>query len=177
MMGFFDKFCGQTAFNTLGGKMIKATDYDRIAREFDIYSADAVTDVEIGYAAVIRLLGGCKGRWILDYGCGTGKMSRYLAAHGARVTGVDVSRREIEIAKNRHDGINYRHIKSAGLGMVLPNQDDVVMGFVLCTIPSREEIVRVLKACKDVLRPKGRVVRSSYLSRFHTSLSRNQETL
>ena len=44
-------------------------------------------------------LGDVKGLHILDVGCGTGRMSRYLAKRGARVHGFDFSAKTIEIAK------------------------------------------------------------------------------
>jgi len=49
-----------------------------------------------------------KNKKILDLGCGTGRISRYLAQKGALVTGLDL-KEMIEVAKqeNPHPGINY----------------------------------------------------------------------
>ncbi|NMQ18943.1 class I SAM-dependent methyltransferase [Candidatus Competibacter phosphatis] len=44
-------------------------------------------------------LGDVKGLHILDVGCGTGRMSRYLAEKGALVHGFDFSIKTVEIAK------------------------------------------------------------------------------
>ena len=48
-----------------------------------------------------RLAGRLNGREVLDVGCGEGADSILLAKLGARVTGVDISSRSIEIAKTR----------------------------------------------------------------------------
>lgn len=48
-----------------------------------------------------RVLGPLKGKDILDAGCGDGSNSVLLAKLGARVTGVDVSRASVELAKRR----------------------------------------------------------------------------
>lgn len=48
-----------------------------------------------------RRLGEVRGLRILDVGCGLGDNAILLASHGARVTGVDLSPRSIEIARLR----------------------------------------------------------------------------
>lgn len=49
--------------------------------------------------AVSKVLGDVSGKSLLDAGCGTGDWSRYFAARGAIVTGVDISRNMIRTAK------------------------------------------------------------------------------
>lgn len=44
---------------------------------------------------------------ILDIGCGYGRHSRDLAKQGFRVTGIDISKRAIEIAKSKQSNISY----------------------------------------------------------------------
>lgn len=50
-----------------------------------------------------------KGSWhdirVLDVGCGVGTLGLFLAAQGARVTGIDISQRAINIAKDAQDQI------------------------------------------------------------------------
>ncbi len=52
-------------------------------------------------------------RRILDFACGEGRLCRVLAAHGASVTGVDLSQRLLEIARRHEEqsrnGIEYVH--------------------------------------------------------------------
>lgn len=48
-----------------------------------------------------RILQGCEGRQVLEYGCGTGSHAFELAARGARVTGIDISPEGIAQARGR----------------------------------------------------------------------------
>lgn len=48
---------------------------------------------------LLELLGDIAGRRVLDAGCGEGYLARVLAARGARVTGIDLSPRLIELAR------------------------------------------------------------------------------
>jgi 2-polyprenyl-3-methyl-5-hydroxy-6-metoxy-1,4-benzoquinol methylase len=53
---------------------------------------------------LLELLGDLPGRRVLDAGCGEGYLARALAARGARVTGMDLSPRLIELARARDPG-------------------------------------------------------------------------
>ncbi len=61
-------------------------------------------------APMLALLGDVAGREVLDACCGEGFFSRVLAARGARVTGIDLSPRLVEMAraKDPHGAIDYR---------------------------------------------------------------------
>lgn len=61
-------------------------------------------------ARLLELLGDLEGRDVLDAGCGEGFLARILAARGARVTGIDLSPRLIQFAREKNaDGtIDYR---------------------------------------------------------------------
>jgi len=41
----------------------------------------------------------CQNKRVLDYGCGSGSYTIWLAKHGAIVTGIDISDKRIEQAK------------------------------------------------------------------------------
>lgn len=55
----------------------------------------------------LKLLGNVKGKKILDLGCGTGIYAKILRKRGARVKGIDVSSKEIEIAREQNPGIEF----------------------------------------------------------------------
>ena len=59
---------------------------------------------------LLELLGDIAGRRLLDAGCGDGYLARVLAARGAHVTGIDLSPRLIEMARQKDPGggIDYR---------------------------------------------------------------------
>jgi len=56
------------------------------------------------------LKGKCQGKKILDYGCGNGIHSVWLAKYGANVIGIDLSETSLEIAKERakREGVEQR---------------------------------------------------------------------
>lgn len=68
---------------------------------------------EWGFAATDFLPEPLTDRRLLDLGCGWGQLSRPLAGRGARVTGVDVSQRLLERARELEAaepaGVEYRH--------------------------------------------------------------------
>ena len=78
-------------------------------------------------ARLLDLLGDVAGREVLDAACGEGFLARILATRGARVTGLDLSPRLIQLAREKdpHGAIDYR---VADLSRPLP---DVVERFDL----------------------------------------------
>src|SRR5579859_7826654 len=58
---------------------------------------------------MLDLLGDLSGQQVLDAGCGEGFLARVLAAHGAHVTGIDLSPRLVAMAraKDPHHAITY----------------------------------------------------------------------
>ncbi|MCX6247320.1 MAG: class I SAM-dependent methyltransferase [Bacteroidetes bacterium] len=132
-------------------------DYNAFAADYNEFEEEAVTLWRLGYPVVTGLLGNLKGKSVLDYGCGTGIFSRFLESKGARVTGVDVSERMIEVAKNSgKDTIEYHTISSAGIGFLSDETFDfVVSNFVFCTIQTRGEISLILQQIFRVLKKEG----------------------
>jgi SAM-dependent methyltransferase len=107
-----------------------------------------------------RLLGDVAGRRVLEVGCGAAQCSRWLATQGARVTGVDLSRRQLEHA--------VRLAASTGVGVPLALGDAQWLPFagesfdVACSaygaLPFVAEARAVHAEVARVLRPGGRWV-------------------
>jgi SAM-dependent methyltransferase len=98
-----------------------------------------------------QLAGDVRGLAVLDAGCGTGYLSAKLRGRGARVTGVDLSGRMVEIARADHPGIDFRVDSCAELATCADGQFDlVVANYVLMDTPDLEATMRafarVLKA-------------------------------
>jgi 2-polyprenyl-6-hydroxyphenyl methylase/3-demethylubiquinone-9 3-methyltransferase len=96
------------------------------------------------------------GRTVLDLGCGGGFMSEALAARGAEVTGVDLSRGAIAIAR-RHaasGGLAIRYLVASGEDLPLP---DASVDCVVCVdvLEHVRSLDRVLDEIRRVLRPGG----------------------
>lgn len=88
----------------------------------------------VALRAVTYLAGPVSGRTVLDLACGDGTLSRWLAVHGAYVTGVDSSVQSVEGAKTRdaHErhGISYLAGDPQDLYMI----DDSAFDDVLCNL-------------------------------------------
>ena len=135
-------------------------DYNKIASEYDAYSKEATSDWLIGYPKVMEILSPLRGKTILDYGCGTGKVSRRLRDHGARVIGVDIALPMLEIAKQEDAaGINYRHIESGSIRFIEDGSVDAALAaFVFCNVASREGAVSIMQNVLCALKPGGRFI-------------------
>lgn len=127
-----------------------------------------------------RLLGRLDGLSVLDVGCGTGDNAILLAAAGARVTGVDVSPRSVEIAARRAEATGVGHpprfvcapIEAADLPL---RSFDVVWGDGVLhhVLPVLEQ---VLARLAELARPGARFVFAEPVNRL-PALRRLREAL
>jgi len=109
-----------------------------------------------------RLLGSVAGRRVLEVGCGAAQCSRWLAAQGATVIGIDLSRRQLEHAR-RIDAAS-----SSPVRVTLVQADAAALPFgagvfdLACSaygaLPFVADSGRVLAEVARVLRPGGRWV-------------------
>lgn len=136
------------------------TDYNNLARRYHNTQKNAVTLWRLGYDNLITFLNPVVNKAILDYGCGSGTFCRFLSEKKAIVTGVDISENMINVAKDTNtDGIDYYQITSGNLDFLPANTFDyVVSNFVFCTIPTRQEIIKVLNSINRVLKVKGSLI-------------------
>ena len=130
--------------------------WDKIADEWIGYY-DEYGDVNRRYIldpVIFRFAGSVAGLSVLDAGCGNGYLCRLLAKKGARMAGVDLSKRLIEIAKQKenetHLGIAYHKGSLCNLAMFKDEAFDIVVSnLVLMDLPDLEkafqELQRVLK--------------------------------
>jgi len=111
---------------------------------------------------LIRVIGECGGKDVLDLGCGNGYLSRRLARAGARVTAVDRSRAMIANAK-KHDpdgslGIRYVHSDAGRLKGVRSSEFDLV--FANMSLMDIKNADGAIREVSRVLRRGGRFVAS-----------------
>lgn len=105
---------------------------------------------------LLRLMEIKKEETVLDLACGQGFFSREFAKSGQQVVGVDISRELIELAR-KHSPKNIRfEVSSADDLSFLKGQSVDVVVSVLA-IQNIENIDGVLKECKRVLKPGGRL--------------------
>jgi SAM-dependent methyltransferase len=117
---------------------------------------DTVYPLEYAYA----LLGDVRGRWVLDFGCGTGENTLLLARRGANVIGVDISCSLIRIAQRR---LSLNNVPGGAQFIVgsahdLPLADesvDVVLGVAIL---HHLDLGLATREIHRVLKPGGRAI-------------------
>ncbi|GEM_PF-4673100 len=134
-----------------------ANTYDDFAEKWSRMRKDQRMGDDLPLSVLLDLVGDPTGLNTLDAGCGSGYVSRILADRGARVTGIDVSRRIIELAKAESDDpIDYR---VSDLSKPLPEFSaafDLVVGhFVINDIPDHVGFARTVG---NVTKQGGRLV-------------------
>lgn len=96
------------------------------------------------------------GHSLLDVGCGVGAMHGLLGPSFARICGVDVSQRSIDVAREQHPGIEYRSMT----GSEIPYEDrafDVVTAVCVLHHVVPAERARFMAELERVARPGGLV--------------------
>jgi 2-polyprenyl-3-methyl-5-hydroxy-6-metoxy-1,4-benzoquinol methylase len=114
---------------------------------------------------LLRMLADVDGRRVLDAGCGNGYLSRMLARHGAKVTGVEPAGALFDFAVRSEEadplGIRYLQADLCELGVPGPGMelgepfDAVVASMVLPAVP---DWTCAMRSCVQQLRPGGRFV-------------------
>ncbi len=107
----------------------------------------------------LKLLGNVKDKKILDLGCGPGFYAKYLVMKGAKVKGIDISEKEIEIAKKEVPTVEFLVGDIEKLPYKNSEFDIVLAALVLGHLKSWD---KALKEVKRVLKVNGFFVFSNY---------------
>jgi SAM-dependent methyltransferase len=100
-----------------------------------------------------------KGRKALDFGCGTGRSTRFLRGLGFDVVGVDIAGPMIARARERDPGGDYRLVAEGDLERLTAETYDLVLSaFTFDNIPTMERKAALLGGLKRLLRADGRIV-------------------
>lgn len=89
-------------------RLVSNTQYDDIAENYT--GKEAVIKKYVLVPSFLNFLGKVKSKKVLDLACGGGYLTRKIREKGARVIGCDISRKMIEIAKEK-DKVN-KHVPS-----------------------------------------------------------------
>jgi 2-polyprenyl-6-hydroxyphenyl methylase/3-demethylubiquinone-9 3-methyltransferase len=113
---------------------------------------------------------GLKGRSVLDVGCGGGILAEAMAALGARVKGIDLSKKALSVAQlhlfESHLEVNYEEISAEDLAQREPGQYDTLTCMeMLEHVPDPASTVG---ACARLVKPGGHV--------FFSTLNRNPKS-
>jgi len=99
-----------------------------------------------------------EGRRALDFGCGTGRSTRFLRALGLDVVGVDIAERMIERARLRDPEGDYRLLPDGDLNVLEDGGFDLVFcAFPFDNTPMRRKPV-LFRQMRRRLRERGRIV-------------------
>lgn len=100
-----------------------------------------------------------KGTKALDFGCGTGRSTRFLQKLGFTVTGVDISLDMLKKAREIDPDGDYRLIKEDRLTQLEDSAFDLVFSaFTFDNIPTLEKKVENLKEIARILRDEGTII-------------------
>lgn len=99
------------------------------------------------------------GRRALDFGCGTGRSTRFLERLGFDVTGIDISKSMIELARSLDPSGDYRLISDGDFRPLEPERFDLILAAYpfdnIADVARRQRLLRGLAA---LLTGRGRVV-------------------
>ncbi len=110
------------------------------------------------------------GKTVLDVGCGGGILAESMAAKGAKVTGIDMSDKALNVARlhlfeSGHE-VEYVSRSAEDFALERPNHYDVVTCMeMLEHVPDPESVV---EACARLVKPGGHV--------FFSTLNRNSKS-
>lgn len=106
----------------------------------------------------------------LDFGCGTGRFTTWLAERAGWVCGMDIVPEMVQVALQRHRRLNVSWL--VGTGLALPYRDasfDWIMTiFVLQHILDEDALAMTLREFGRVLKPNGHVVLMEQVSAKRT---------
>jgi len=126
-----------------------------------------INPLRLGY---IDRIAAISGKTLLDVGCGGGILSESLADSGAKVTGIDLADKSLQVAKlhllESGKQVEYRKIAVEELAAELPGHYDVVSCMeMLEHVP---DPAAVIAACAQLVKPNGHV--------FFSTLNRNPKS-
>ena len=102
-----------------------------------------------------------KGRRAIDFGCGTGRSSRFLQKLGFDAVGVDIAEDMITKAREIDPEGDYRLIKDGDFGQFEEGACDLVLSvFTFDNIPTEKRKVELLQRLAALLKSEGRMVRN-----------------
>lgn len=100
-----------------------------------------------------------RGRTALDFGCGTGRSTRFLRGLGFEVIGLDISEEMLARARQRDPTGDYRLVGDGSVGELPPDRFDLVLAaFTFDNVPTMGKKVALFRALRLLLRERGRIV-------------------
>jgi len=100
-----------------------------------------------------------QGNNAIDFGCGTGRSTRFLKQLGLNTIGIDISKDMLEIAKKYDESGDYRLVSNGDYNHLGIGQFDLVQSiFTFDNIPDWENRTTILKGLSRLLNPGGKML-------------------
>jgi ubiquinone/menaquinone biosynthesis C-methylase UbiE len=100
-----------------------------------------------------------KGIRALDFGCGTGRSTRFLQQLGFNAVGVDISRDMISRAKETDPRGDYRLIEDGDFSQFQASTYDLVLSaFTFDNIPTLERKIKIFRGIRGLLKNEGTTI-------------------
>ncbi len=110
----------------------------------------------LGYRDIPELLKKyVRGSRAIDYGCGTGRSTRFLRECGFTTLGVDLSREMLEKALEDDQDHHYIAIENAKIPVLDSSYDLVFSCFVLLVVPTKKDLLAILNEAYRCLKEGG----------------------
>ena len=92
---------------------------------------------------------------VIDYGCGTGRSTRYLSSLGFSPIGVDISEEMLLRATSENDELHYLMIQNGQLPFLDNSYDFIFSSYVFFTVPTRHKLSLIFEEAYRCLKKNG----------------------
>lgn len=95
----------------------------------------------------------------IDFGCGTGRSTRFLKKLNFEATGIDISPNMVQKAIEFDPDGDYRVVKDGEYGKFEDNSIDLILcAFTFDNIPTAEKKISLFKGLGNLLKPDGKII-------------------
>jgi ubiquinone/menaquinone biosynthesis C-methylase UbiE len=99
------------------------------------------------------------GNLAIDFGCGTGRSTRFLQKLGFSTIGIDISEKMIQIAKKIDPTGDYRLINDGDFSqLALHTYDLVLSAFTFDNIPTKKKKIALFSGLANLLNQDGKII-------------------
>jgi SAM-dependent methyltransferase len=100
-----------------------------------------------------------QGNRAVDFGCGTGRSTRFLKQLGFNVTGIDISEDMLANARELDPGGEYIAVKNGQYSQFASGYFDLIQSvFTFDNIPGWETRITILKSLRELLSTTGKII-------------------
>src|SRR5258706_10276051 len=137
--------------------------YDQVAEEYVARIFHELEHKPLDRELLDRLAADAHTRGpICDMGCGPGQVAHYLHERGARVLGVDLSPRMVELARQLTPGVEFRQGNMLALDVDEAAWGGIAAFYSIIHIP-RDQVADALRELRRALRPGGLLLLAFHL--------------